>query len=102
LHVLRNAGVAPPWIEADKDVRRLLADRDAMLERAAQAWSAMTRARYRRELTRIVTAHAAAVARLNAEAPTTRLHRRPMVLHDELEALERAWPESRSPVPGPE
>src|SRR5512141_1728397 len=34
-HVLKNAGVAPPWIEADKDVRRSLERRDAILARAA-------------------------------------------------------------------
>ena len=34
-HVLRNAGVAPPWIEADKEVRELLAKRDAIVARAA-------------------------------------------------------------------
>ena len=38
--VLRNAGVAPPWIEADKEVRDLLAERDALLARAAVASSA--------------------------------------------------------------
>ena len=38
--VLRNAGVAPPWIEADKEVRDLLAQRDALLARAAAASSA--------------------------------------------------------------
>ena len=35
--VLRNAGVAPPWIEADKEVRDLLAKRDVLLARAAAA-----------------------------------------------------------------
>ena len=34
-HVLLNAGVAPPWIEADKEVRELLGRRDAILARAA-------------------------------------------------------------------
>ena len=33
--VLRNADVAPPWIETDKEVRDLLARRDALLARAA-------------------------------------------------------------------
>ena len=35
--MLRNAGVAPPWIEADKEVRDLLAERDALLARATVA-----------------------------------------------------------------
>ena len=32
--MLRNAGVAPPWIEADKEVREVLLARDALLARA--------------------------------------------------------------------
>jgi hypothetical protein len=95
LHVLRNAGIAPPWIEADKEVRQLSTERDALVARAA-ASSPIAHAMHRRELARIVAAHADAVARLNAEAPTTRQHRRPMVLADELAALDRAW---RGPGP---
>ena len=34
-HVLRNAGAAPPWIEADKEVRKLLERRDAILSPVA-------------------------------------------------------------------
>ena len=34
-HMLKGAGIAPPWIEADKEVRELLAKRDAILARAA-------------------------------------------------------------------
>ena len=34
-HILKNAGVAPPWIEANKEANELLAKRDAILERAA-------------------------------------------------------------------
>ena len=34
-HILKNAGVAPPWIEADREVRELLERRDAILARAA-------------------------------------------------------------------
>jgi hypothetical protein len=87
--MLKNAAVAPPWIEADKDVRRLLDDRDRLLERAVRTTS-LGRTTYRRELERIVAAHNAAVERVNAAAPTTRQHRRPMVLPEELAALERA------------
>ena len=32
--MLRNAGAAPPWIEADKEVRRLLERRDAIFSRS--------------------------------------------------------------------
>ena len=42
--MLRNAGVAPPWIEADKEVRALLARRDAIV---AGARGALVRVRAR-------------------------------------------------------
>ena len=32
--MLKNAGVAPPWIEADKEARRLLAEIDGLVARA--------------------------------------------------------------------
>ncbi|HEU5204449.1 MAG TPA: DUF1992 domain-containing protein [Candidatus Limnocylindrales bacterium] len=73
--VLRNAGVAPPWIEADKEVRALLADRDALLARAARAGES-ARPRLRREIEGIVGAANRAIERLNSEAPTERQHRR--------------------------
>ncbi|GEM_PF-1594449 len=76
-HLLRNAGAAPPWIEADKEVRRL---RDAirdLLRRAERAPSGAA-TRLGRELGSLVTDHDAAVARLNAEAPVATLHRRPL------------------------
>jgi hypothetical protein len=82
-HMLKNAGVAPPWIEADKEVRSLLGRRDAILERAAGA-SSIARSRYRRDLERSVVEANAAIARLNAEAPTDRQHRRPLRLDEEL------------------
>ena len=85
--MLRNAGVAPPWIEADKQVRELLDRRDAVLARARTA-SPAGRTRYRFELERLVIEINAAIARLNAEAPTDRQHRRPLVLADELDRLE--------------
>ena len=63
--VLRNAGVAPPWIEADKEVRNLLAQRDALLARAAAA-SSVARPRLRRDLERLVAATNLAIDRLNS------------------------------------
>ena len=90
-HVLRNAGVAPPWIESDKAVRALLATREAILVRAAApATSSIARDRYRRELERLVVDINAAIARLNAEAPTDRQHRRPLVLEEELARFDAA------------
>ena len=41
--MLRNAGVAPPWIEADKEARALLARRDAILVRGPPAHAAAVR-----------------------------------------------------------
>jgi hypothetical protein len=89
--MLRNASVSPPWIEADKDARRILADRDRLVDRATHA-PTQARGGFRREMEAIVAAYNAAVARLNAAAPTTRQHRRPMVLADELAGLDAPGP----------
>ena len=88
--VVRNAGVAPPWIEADKEVRALLADRDALLSRAAVAGES-ARPRLRRELEGIVGAANRAIERLNSEAPTERQNRRLLDLGEELARLEAAF-----------
>jgi hypothetical protein len=90
--VLKNAGFAPPWIEADKEVRALLARRDGILTRAATepAPSEPARRHDRRTLERLVTEVNASIARVNAEAPTTRQHRRPLVLADELARYDEA------------
>ena len=86
--ILRNANVAPAWIEADKEVRRLLDRRDTIRDRASRS-SPLGRRRDREELERVVREHARAVARLNAVAPTDRQHRRPLDLDAELEELAR-------------
>ena len=88
--VLRNAGVAPPWIEADKEVRALLAQRDALLARAAVS-SRLSRPRLRREFERLVAETNRAIERLNSEAPTDRQHRRPLDPAVELARLEAAF-----------
>ena len=85
--MLKNAGAAPPWIEADKEVRRLLDRRDAIHARAGGA-SPIGRAQLRRELERLVIEINAAIARLNAEAPTDRQHRRPLDVAEELSRLD--------------
>jgi hypothetical protein len=87
--MLRNAGVAPPWIEADKEVRELLARRDALVDRAG-GLSSLGRERDRAALERLVGQINAAVARLNAEAPTTRQHRAPLRLEAELARFDAA------------
>ncbi|MEA2672983.1 MAG: hypothetical protein QOI92_175 [Chloroflexota bacterium] len=84
--VLSNAGFAPPWIEADKEVRALLARRDAILARAAAGpgLSESARRRDRVALERLVGEINVAIERVNAEAPTTSQHRRPLALADQL------------------
>jgi hypothetical protein len=89
--MLRNAGAAPPWIEADKEARRLLAEIDALFERAPGT-ARGSRSRLRADLTRLVQDADRAIERLNAEAPTVRQHRRPIDLAERLAALERLFP----------
>ena len=84
-HMLKNAGVAPPWVEATKELRALLARRDAIIERA----SPERRARDRAALEELVTEINIAVARLNAEAPTA-AHRPRLVLAEELARFDEA------------
>jgi hypothetical protein len=87
--MLRNAGAAPPWIESDKAARASLDERDRLLARAARL-GPNGLARARDEMARIVDAANRAIARVNAEAPTLRQHRRPLDLAAELDRLERA------------
>ena len=87
--MLKGSNFAPPWIETDKAVRALLAERDAILERAPRA-SAIGRQRDRAEVQRIVEAANRAITRLNHEAPTYRQHRRLLDLDRELQALAKA------------
>ena len=91
-HVLKNAGFAPPWIEADKEVRALLARRDAILARAATgtAPSEISRRRDRSALERLVAEVNASIARVNAEAPSIRQHRYPLSLAGELRRYDEA------------
>jgi len=91
-HLLKNAGFAPPWIEADKEVRALLARRDAILDRAATgpAPSPITQGRDRIALERLVSEANASIASLNAEAPSTRQHRRRLVVDEELRRYDEA------------
>ncbi len=87
--MLRNANMAPPWIETDKEIRTLLAARDRLIGRAPQS-SVPQQARDRVELQRIVAAINDAIFRLNHEAPTERQHRRRLDLEAELAALAAA------------
>lgn len=87
--MLKGSNFAPPWIETDKEIRTLLAERDAILARAPRG-SAAGGARDGAELQRVVEAANRAIARLNSEAPTDRQHRRPLDLERELAALAKA------------
>ena len=75
--VLRNAGVAPEWIETDKEIRRHREAIDRLLERARHS-PAGAHGRLLREMTRLADAPDDAVARLEGLAPTTRQQRRPL------------------------
>jgi hypothetical protein len=88
--MLKGASFAPPWIETDKEVRALLARRDAILERAGRAASPIARSRDDAELRDVVRAANEAIFRLNHEAPTIRQHRRVLDLNAELAALAEA------------
>jgi hypothetical protein len=90
-HVLRNAGMAPPWIEADKEVRRLLERRESLFARAASpATTRMHRERLRIELVTLVRDLNAAIGRVNAQAPTDRQHRRLLDLEADLARFDAA------------
>ena len=88
--MLKSAGAAPPWIESDKEARRLIAVLEAMLERAPRA-STLARDRLRRDYLATVQAANRAIERVNAEAPTVRQHRRPLDAKAEVERLEHAF-----------
>lgn len=88
--MLRNAGMAPPWIESDKEARRLLAEIEALVDRVPRT-SPLSRERERSNLARLVADANRAIARVNAEAPTAAQHRRPVDLAAQLARLECAF-----------
>jgi hypothetical protein len=94
--MLRNAGLAPPWIESDKEARRLLGEIEAIIARAAAA-SPPERDRLRRRHAALMADANRAIERVNAEAPTDRQHRRRLDLAAETTRLERALEAGRQP-----
>jgi hypothetical protein len=88
--MLRNAGIAPPWIESDKEARKQLAALEALIERAPTI-PVVAHGRARKELARIVADANHAIARVNAEAPTVRQHRRPLDPAIEAARLEEVF-----------
>jgi hypothetical protein len=93
--MLRNAGMAPPWIESDKEARKQLMALEALIERAPTI-SVASQDQARRDLARIVVSVNGAIARVNSEAPTLGQHRRPLDPAVEAERLEEAFPRGRS------
>lgn len=87
-HMLRNAGIAPPWIEADKDVRRLLGKRDALLDRARR--EGRVSERLRREFEALIATLNRSIDVLNWEAPTLAVQRRRLDPVDEMRAIDEA------------
>lgn len=87
--VLKNANMVPPWVATDREVRGLLAQRDAIIERAPRS-SPIGQERDRAGLRRVVEEANRLITILNNEAPTDRQHRRRLDLERELAALERA------------
>jgi hypothetical protein len=85
--LLRDAGAAPPWIEADREARRLLVERDRLREAARRA-SPLGRRQLRHRLEDLVAAYNRATLALNSQAPTPRQHRRPLALRQELAAID--------------
>ncbi len=88
--MLRNAGIGPPWIEADKEARTFLDQLEALVVRAPTVRT-VARPRLVADHERLVEAANRAIARLNSEAPTGRQHRRPLDPIAERARLERAF-----------
>jgi hypothetical protein len=97
--MLRNAGVAPAWIEADKIARDRLLDVERLHERAG-TMSRLSRSRARAEVEANVVAANRAIAQVNAEAPTDRQYRRLLDLAAELDRFDGAAPTNEVPGQG--
>lgn len=72
--MLKDAGSAPPWIQAAKEAREQIAAMEALLASARLARPS-SRTRLRSETAAMVAAANDAIGRLNNEAPTDRQHR---------------------------
>jgi hypothetical protein len=90
--MLRDAGMAPPWIEADREAREGLTRIRALHDRATRA-RPIEQERLRSALRAAVRETDRAIERLNAEAPTDRQHRTRLDVDVELARLERAFPD---------
>ena len=93
--VLRNAGAAPPWIEAVKEARRIEDEADAIIARSADR-TGLGRRRARERIVELAREHGTAVERLAVLAPPSRQHRRRL----DPETLLRRFDEAGSPRAG--
>ena len=87
--MLRNARMAPAWIEADKEARRQIDMLERLIE-AARGAGPVGRAWRRQQLEASVRAADRAIEILNVEAPTDRQHRSPVDRDAALARLEEA------------
>jgi hypothetical protein len=87
--MLKGAGMVPPWVEADKEVRSLVGRIDRSLEAEARA-ALPGRAARRAALVRLAEDANLAIDRLNAQAPTDRQHRRPLDVEATLRRFDEA------------
>ena len=90
--MLRDAGMAPPWVEADREAREGLDRLRVLRDRATRAMP-IERDRLRAAFRATALETDRAIERLNAEAPTDRQHRARLDLDAELARLERAFPD---------
>ncbi len=97
--VLRNAGVAPSWIETDKEARRLLAERDRLLAVAARTTPAGAGA-LRSRLAALLDDLDRVLLRLETEAPTPAQQRPRLDRAAEVAAFERALGGEDDPASG--
>jgi hypothetical protein len=73
-HLLHNAGLAPAWIETDKEVRAARARIETLIARAARSRHSAG-PRLERELETLMDEHDVAARRLEGLAPTPRQQR---------------------------
>jgi len=106
-HILRTNDAVPPWIAADREVRRSADAIERILAQAATAGhtgvTSATRDRFRTRLVRAIAEHTSAVESLNALAPSLTLHRhRPDVerLETRLTSALDGRASNERPVPG--
>jgi hypothetical protein len=98
--ILRNAGVAPGWVETDKEARRLLAERDRLLDVAARSTAAGARS-LRVRFAALLDDLDRVLLRLETEAPTPAQQRPRIDRAAEMAAFERALDRHGAPSPGP-